>query len=116
MRKTYNNWPDYIKAQQSTRGCRRAKSVLIDGKAINAHKFLKSRAKDLPPVRDKKTGKPVNHERNLIRVFDGLGIGGVNKYIESCRAVTKRDTGTFLQRVSGWFIVLKLRLKRLIKR
>jgi hypothetical protein len=78
---------------------------------LNAYKFLKGRAKDLPKLTDKSTGMPINHETNLKAVFDGKGARGVNQYVQAVKAVTMRDTGGWKQKIKGWLLVLKSKIQ-----
>lgn len=108
MRKEFKDWPEYQSA--NSRLSRRRKTIQINNRQVNAHKFLSGRAKSLPKMIDRETGKSIDHDANLKAVFDGKGVEGVNQYIRAVKAVCERDKGGIWQKIKGWYLMLKVKI------
>ncbi len=98
-----------------SRNDRRSKTVTVGGMRVNAHKFSIDRAKILPRMIDKSTGKAINHEENLKAIFDVGGKEGVEHYVKSVYAVSVRDRGGFKNKLKGNWLILKAKLRLKIK-
>lgn len=98
-----------------SRNNRRKVEINVNGENVNAHKFLTERAKVLPRMIDRETGKAINHEENLKAIFDQLGTKGVNLYVGSVCAVSVRDKGGLKNKIKGYWLILKSKVKLWVK-
>lgn len=81
------------KQREATRRERRNTTVVADGKRQNVLEFLKVRAKSLPSVTDRQTGKDADHEANLRNIYMNHGQAGIDAYVNRVQAIYDRDRG-----------------------
>ena len=125
MRKEYANWQEYETKNKpamihpATRHNRRTAKIKINTKTgkkeVRTLEFIRERAKYLPKMTDKSTGKDINHVANMENLYMNHGVEAVNDYIRRVRAVILRDKGkNIFIRIGGWISLKYYKLLRLL--
>jgi hypothetical protein len=82
-----------VTPKKITRQMRRHAQIQINGKHVNITNYLRSAAKRLPVMFDKESKEPIDHIKNLHRIYMLKGIDGVNHYLLACRKVLIESQG-----------------------
>ena len=98
-----------------TRQMKRHASVMANvngyNKRVEIFDLMRSQAKRLPRITNKATGQPFDHYEHMKKIYMEGGIDAVNKYLNTCYLVSKRDKGK--TRIGRYFAKVRLEIRQL---